>query len=274
MSDSPYCGRLAPTPTGRLHLGHARTFRAAWKRAREAGGRVLLRFEDLDRNRCRPEYARAAMEDLAWLGMDWDGPPIFQSEHPGRYLEAWSRLRDGGWIYPCTRSRKDLRSLPPPPDAGEQDSEPLYPPAWRPPPGTGKDRDMPGDTAWRFRVPDGECIHFRDAVCGEVRLTAGTDFGDFVIWRRDGIPSYELAVVVDDNAEGITEVVRGQDLLRSTARQLLLYRALDASPPLWCHQPLVRDASGRRLAKRDQDLSLRTLRERGLSPREVLTDLS
>lgn len=270
MKPDSYIGRIAPTPTGDLHLGHARTFARAWRRAREAGGKLLLRIEDLDTGRCKPEYTQNALEDLKWLGIQWDGEVECQSSCPERYLEAWRRLNDGGWIYPCTKTRKDLRTLPQPKEGDEQDQEPLFPIEWRPDPSAADAFDDPGEVTWRFRVPEGEVIRFSDVRKGQVSYIAGKDFGDFSLWRRDGVPSYELSVVVDDIRQGITEVVRGEDLLRSTARQLLLYRALDATPPAWCHEPLVRDENGRRLAKRFHSLSIRTLREQGVSPEEIL----
>jgi glutamyl-tRNA synthetase len=273
-TSSGYCGRLAPTPSGGLHLGHARTFREAWRRARAASGRLILRIEDLDQPRCRPEYVKEALEELAWLGLDWDGDPVFQSQRRTVYLEAWEYLKSGGWIYPCGKSRKDLQKAQPAPPSDEQDAEPLYPVEWRPAPGAEKAFDRPGgDVTWRFRVPEGEVLEFEDVRKGRVRYTAGVDFGDFSVWRRDDVPSYELSVVVDDIAMGITEVVRGEDLLRSTARQLLLYRALKADPPSWCHEPLVRDARGRRLAKRDHDRSLQSYRQEGLTAEEVFRRL-
>ncbi len=274
----PYRGRLAPTPTGHLHLGHAATFLRTQERCQQAGGTLVYRNEDIDRQRCKPEYARAAIEDLAWLGLSWgEGPdlggpyaPYDQSERREHYLGTWARLRDAGYIYPCHRSRRELREHAPTPKGDEQDAEPLYPPKWRPPPGTGAEALLPGECTWRFRVPDGETIHFHDALLGEQRFTAGKDFGDFPVWRREDMPAYELAVVVDDIAMDITEVVRGADLLLSTARQLLLYRALGASHiPGFAHCPLLRDASGRRLAKRHDSLSLRAMREAGLSAEEV-----
>jgi glutamyl-queuosine tRNA(Asp) synthetase len=258
-----YRGRIAPTPTGDLHLGHARTFRMAWQRAREAGGAVVLRIEDLDPLRCKPEYTDGVLADLRWLGLDWDEGPFFQSQRGGFYLDAWRRLRDAGLIYPCTRSRKELRDAALAPHEEEEEAEPLYPVAWRPPPDAGFAYAKPDGVVWRFRVSEGEDITFSDVRKGAVAYSAGVDFGDFVVWRRDGVPAYELAVVVDDIAMGITEVVRGEDLLKSTARQLLLYRALGSTPPAWCHEPLVRDENGRRLAKRHHAMSLRTLRESG-----------
>jgi glutamyl-tRNA synthetase len=262
--------RLAPTPTGHLHLGHARTFAATHRRARELGGRIFLRIEDLDSARCRPEYVAAALEDLRWLGLDWDGEPVYQSQRRAFYLTAWQRLRDLDLIYPCARSRRDLRSAHAP---HAEDEEPLYPPAWRPPPGAADGHGVPTGTNWRFRVPDGRAITFVDHRLGPTTSTAGTDFGDFLVWNRDDIPAYELAVVVDDVAMGITEVIRGEDLLLSTARQILIYEALGAPPPTFYHLPLVLDESGRRLAKRHAALSLATLRASGTTPETILDSI-
>ncbi|MCU0627772.1 MAG: glutamate--tRNA ligase family protein [Gemmatimonadaceae bacterium] len=233
---------------------------------------MVLRIEDLDPLRCRAEYAARALDDLAWLGVRWIGEPTWQSRRRAHYVTAWERLRDAGLVYPSTvsRRRRELRDAAHAPHDDEEGAEPLFPVAWRAVDGAGRDAPSPAGVTWRFRVPDGETITFTDAMRGEQRFTAGTDFGDFVIWRADDVPAYELAVVVDDAAQRITEVVRGEDLLRSTARQLLLHRALGQAPPAWCHLPLVRDASGRRLAKRHGALSIRTLRERGLSRDEVL----
>jgi len=254
-------------------LGHARTFWVAWKRARENGGRISLRIEDLDTVRCKPEFVQEAVEELHWLGVDWDGEPVFQSRRIDRYLDAWKRLQKEGWIYPCRRSRKDLRALPFGEPGDEQDPEPIVPPSWRPEAEEQELFDAPDGVTWRFRIPEGEEVSFSDDRKGFCQYTAGVHFGDFSVWRRDGIPSYELAVVVDDIEMGITEVVRGEDLLRSTARQILLYRALGETPPHWCHEPLVRDEHGRRLAKRDQDRSLKSYREAGVNASDLLRDL-
>jgi len=274
----PYRGRLAPTPTGRLHLGHARTFWLASARARAAGpeAKLILRMEDLDAARCRAEFAAAAIEDLHWLGLRWDegpdvgGPhaPYEQSRRREVYLDAWRRLRDGGFIYPCARSRADVLRAAQAPHADEEDAERIYPPEWRPPPGTGRDAAAPSAVAanWRFRVPDGEVIAFHDALQGPQVFTAGKDFGDFLVWRRDDVPAYELAVVADDHAMEISEVVRGADLLKSTVRQILLYHALDWSPPAWCHAPLMLDENGKRLAKRSEAMSLAAMRAKGVDP--------
>ena len=264
----PYRGRLAPTPTGEMHLGHARTFHAAWQRARDAGGAVVLRIEDLDPLRCKAEWARLALEDLEWMGLDWDEGPFYQSQRRATFVDAWRRLRDAGVLYPSAVSRRELRDAAHAPHEDEE-VEPIFPPGLRTPVEAAHAYDAPTGIAWRFRVPDGEVIRFTDVRRGPQAFTAGTDFGDFVAWRKDDVPAYELAVVADDVAMGITEVVRGEDLLLSTARQLLIYRALGATPPAWCHEPLVRDREGKRLAKRYASLSLRALRARGLTFAEV-----
>lgn len=261
----PYKGRLAPTPTGDFHLGHARTFYMAWKRARDAGGSLVLRIEDLDTSRCRPEFVQGMLRDFEWMGIHWEGPPVFQSARRSVYERAWQRLKAMGVIYPCTRSRKALRDCVRAPHEEEEAAEVLYPAAWRPEPEAAAAYTEPAGVTWRFRVPEGEVVRFSDVRNGEMCFTAGVDFGDFAVWRRDDVPAYELAVVADDAAMGITEVVRGEDLLRSTARQILIYRALGVSTPVWCHEPLMRDEQGKRLAKRCDALSLRTLREQGIS---------
>lgn len=281
-----YRGRLAPSPTGYLHLGHARTFWAAQERARRAGGTLVLRNEDLDPSRCQPAFKAAMIEDLRWFGLDWqEGPdcggpfgPYNQSERHGFYLEAMRKLLEAGSIYPCTCSRRDVMQALQAPHQGED--EPLYPGTCRPRqivPGSscdvppfGKGGGSPAARInWRFRVQDGERIVFADGLCGPREFVAGKDFGDFVVWRHDGVPAYQLAVVVDDAAMRITEVVRGMDLLKSTARQILLYRALQCEPPSFCHCPLLLDEAGARLAKRHDALSLRTLREQGRQPEEL-----
>lgn len=272
---TPYRGRIAPSPTGYLHLGHALTFRTAYQRALDSNGKLILRVEDLDRDRCRAEFRDAITEDLQWFGIRWDeGPgiggafaPYVQSERRAFYLEAWENLRAGGFIYPCSCSRRDVQDAIAAPHQGEE--EPVYPGFCRPPEGSISDAKEPGGIAWRFRVPQGEIVEFDDARLGPQKAVAGADFGDFVIWRKDDIPAYQLSVVVDDIAMHITEVVRGEDLLTSTFRQLLLYRALGAKSPAFYHCPLVTDENGRRLAKRSASLSLRTLRESGADPAKL-----
>lgn len=271
MTQSSYIGRIAPTPTGYLHLGHGRTFSAASQRACARGGALTLRIEDLDAGRCKPPYTQAILEDLAWLGLTWDRI-VHQRDRRPHYLGAWERLRDLDLIYPCKRSRRDVRAATQAPHA-EDNAEPLFPPQWRPAHGTGKTWNQPAGANWRFRVPDGAIVQFHDALHGLIQFTAGHHFGDFVVWRRDDVPAYELAVVVDDAAMGVTEIVRGDDLLLSTARQLLLYQALNGAMPGVCHLPLVLDENGQRLAKRHDPLSMRDLRLQGLSAPTALAQI-
>jgi glutamyl-tRNA synthetase len=269
-----YRGRIAPSPTGYLHLGHGLTFWTAQERAR--GGVLVLRIEDLDAARCRGEFREAIAEDLRWFGIEWqEGPdvggafgPYVQSQRD--FLPVWRRLRDAGLIYPCTCSRRDVASALSAPHGEEQaGDEPVYPGRCRHRLAEAREIEKPAGVNWRFRVPDGEEIGFRDGRVGEVRGVAGREFGDFIVWRKDDIPSYQLAVVADDAAMGITEVVRGEDLLQSTFRQILVYRALGFGEPAWYHCPLVRDAEGSRLAKRHESLSLRELRKAGAEPEEL-----
>jgi len=259
-----YRGRLAPSPTGYLHLGHARTFWIARERARAASGELALRIDDLDGPRCRPEFVHASVEDLRWFGFQWIGEPILQSARIERYRAAFQQLRTSGFLYPCACSRRDVMLALSAPHAGED--EPVYP-------GTCRER-RPEDTAgkqinWRFRIPNGRSVEFADGRIGPQFFVAGKDFGDFVVWRHDDLPSYQLAVVVDDHDMAITEVVRGEDLLRSTARQLLLYEAFGWKAPAFYHAPLMLDDKGRRLAKRYDSLSLRQLRASGQSPAAI-----
>ncbi len=273
---TPYRGRLAPSPTGFLHLGHARTFWIAWQRARDAHGILVFRNEDLDAERADPEFARAMVEDLRWLGLDWEegpdrgGPfgPYTQSERLTFYRTAFDQLRLGGWLFPCDCSRRDIRNALGAPHQGEE--EPVYP-------GTCRDKEIGEELIknhyqanWRFRVPSGQSISWTDLGCGPQSWLAGADFGDFIVWRRGGLPSYQLACVVDDALMRMSEVVRGADLLSSTARQWLLYTALGWVPPQFFHAPLVLDDEGKRLAKRHDALSLRRLREAGRTPGQLV----
>jgi glutamyl-tRNA synthetase len=278
IANSQYRGRLAPSPTGLLHLGHARTFWVAQERARANGGTLVLRNEDIDSTRFKLEFVPQMIEDLRWFGFEWqEGPdcpgksgfgPYNQSERRPFYAAALEKLRAGGFIYPCTCSRKDIRDAASAPNAGD-DEGPIYPGTCR------RNRQSPVANrkfSWRFRVPDGEAISFVDGNFGRQQFVAGKDFGDFVVWRGDDVPAYQLAVVVDDAAMRITEVVRGADLLLSTARQLLLYRAMNLCPPEFYHCPLLNDEFGMRLAKRHDALSLRALRERGSEPAKLRRD--
>jgi glutamyl-tRNA synthetase len=284
-----------------LHIGHARTFSVAYERALRANGTLVMRMEDLDLERSRAEYGDAALEDLRWLGIRWhEGPdmggpfaPYAQSHRDPIYLAAFQRLLQGGFVYPCSCSRKDLAAAirapheNPSAERDPLDDEPVYP-------GTCRAAQIRSESAeidmqrnscnWRFRVPDGEGVEFDDLNLGPQRFVAGVDFGDFIVWRREsnlrssqiGLrssagPSYQLACVADDAAMAITEVVRGADLLKSTARQILLNRALGFPSPAWFHCGLSLDRNGRRLAKRHDALSIRTLRQRGFTPADVLS---
>jgi glutamyl-tRNA synthetase len=247
MRSAAYRGRLAPTPSGRLHLGHARTFYWAHRRARERNGLLFLRLENLDYARCKTQYAEEIIEDLALIGLSWDGKIYYQHQRLKLYRSALCRLYQQEKIYPSPHSRQDLAVAPSSPHG-----EPLFPAAWRTPRPILTGTTFPEDwyrQNWRFRVPDKQDITFNDRYQGSVTFRTGVDFGDFLVWRKDGIPSYELAVVVDDAAQRITEVVRGADLLLSTARQLLLYDAFQWPIPDFLHLPLLLDQKGEKLSK-------------------------
>jgi glutamyl/glutaminyl-tRNA synthetase len=268
-----YRGRIAPSPTGYLHLGHARTFWVAQERARANGGELILRNEDLDSTRFKMEFAGAMLEDLRWFGFEWsEGPdvggkfvPYNQSERMDFYRAALEKLRANNFIYPCTCSRKDILAATRAPHANDDD-EPIYPGTCRQ---NRKSEIGNRKFSWRFRVPDAETISFTDGNFGLQKFIAGKDFGDFVVWRHDDVPAYQLACVVDDAAMEISEVVRGADLLVSTARQILIYRALCLTPPKFFHCALMLDEKGERLAKRHDALSLRKLRELGETPESL-----
>ncbi|MBS1822350.1 MAG: tRNA glutamyl-Q(34) synthetase GluQRS [Acidobacteria bacterium] len=268
MTAANYTGRLAPSPTGLLHLGHAATFWTAYQRVQQNRGTLLLRNEDLDPQRSKQGYVDAMIEDLAWLGIQWTQPIITQSQRIPLYREAFVRLLATGHAYACTCSRKELARMVAAPHE-DTDDEPVYSGKCRPAPTTPAQTLQP-NTNYRFRVPDGEAIIFTDQNLGPQAFTARKDFGDFLIWRKDGLPSYQLACVVDDADSLITEVVRGADLLKSTARQILLQRALGLPSIEYFHTQLLRDEQGVRLAKRHDALALRTLRQHGLLPADVI----
>ena len=268
----PATTRLAPSPTGALHLGNARTFVVNWALARRRGWRVLLRVEDLDTPRTKEGAADQAIEDLRWLGLDWDEGPSFQAPllgPGGPYAAALEQLRAAGHTYPCPATRRDLEAASAPNEGDPP--EPRYPNLWRPPappPPAG----VP--LAERLIVPAGD-VRFRDEVAGPQAFNVHATVGDFVLRTKAGLPGYQLAVVVDDARQGVTHVVRGDDLLPSTARQVLLYERLSLGPPpAYLHLPLVRGADGRRLAKRHGDTRVASYREAGVPAGRVLALLA
>jgi len=274
-------GRFAPSPTGRLHIGNARTALLSWLASRAAGGAYLMRVEDLDGPRVRPGLEARILEDLRWLGLDWDeGPdvggaagPYRQSERLPLYAAALERLRAARLVYPCFCSRAEIAAAGQAPH-GPSDEGPRYPGTCAAlSPDEVARRASRRRPAWRFRVPPGR-VSFEDGVHERQEVDVAEEVGDFVVARADGIPAYQLAVVVDDAAMGVTDVVRGDDLLPSTARQILLYRALGLAPPRFAHVPLVVGEDGARLAKRHGALSLAELRERGVDPRAVVALLA
>lgn len=281
-----YRGRIAPSPTGYLHLGHARTFWTAQQRAQAANGLLILRNDDLDFDRVRPEFISAMIEDLLWLGLRWhEGPdihglwgPYNQSERREVYRDHFFKLHAAGMIYPCTCSRKDVQSATSAPHEVTASNlsfdEQLYPGTCRPenlaPDERARRSKWPRERCnWRFRVPFGENLSFTDGHFGPQQLSTERALGDFLVWRKDDLPSYQLACTVDDAAMKVTEVVRGADLLLSTFRQILLYRAFGFAEPAFYHCPLVLNKFGVRLAKRYDSLSLRTLRAAGHTPEQV-----
>ena len=272
-------GRFAPSPSGRIHLGNLFCSLLAWLSARSRGGRIILRIEDLDAARCPMRYARQLEDDLRWMGLTWDeggerpgGPngPYYQSLRGELYAAALEKLRNMGLVYPCFCTRAELHAASAPHRA---DGQVIYPGTCRGlTPEEAAERALTRAPALRLRVPDRE-MAFRDGHMGECRENLETDCGDFLLRRSDGLWAYQLAVVVDDAAMGVTEVVRGSDLLSSTPRQLLLYELLELPAPAFYHAPLLLDAEGRRLSKRDHDAGLDDLRGR-LSPEEIVGRLA
>lgn len=267
-------GRLAPSPTGRLHLGNAWAFLCAWLGARSQGGRLILRVEDIDPQRSKPEHVEALRADLLWLGLDWDGAPQFQSARLGRYAAALAELERAGLVYPCFCTRKELRELAGAPQAGVG-QEPAY---------SGRCRSL-GQAEAEARRAAGERYSLRlrfpatererhsllhDLCLGQLRLSPEEAGGDFPLCRSDGVFAYQLAVVLDDMDMGVSQVARGRDILSSTPRQLYLYELFRAAPPEYAHLPLLLDHQGERLAKRHASLSLAGLREAGVGPREIV----
>jgi glutamyl-tRNA synthetase len=255
-------GRLAPSPTGSLHVGNARTFLWAWLSARAQGGRVLLRIEDLDQPRVKPGVREKLVDDLRWLGFDWDGDVEVQSDRCGHYARVYASLRDH--VYACACTRADVAAAQSAPNEG--DAEPRYP-------GTCRDRAVANPVAWRLRVPPG-AVAFDDVVAGPQSIDVAATVGDFVVAKSASWPAYQLAVVADDVAQGVTEVVRGDDLIPSTARQILIYRLLGAGLPRYAHVPLVVGPDGKRLAKRHGDARIASLRDAGVTADRVIAALA
>jgi glutamyl-tRNA synthetase len=253
-------GRLAPSPTGAQHVGNARTYLIAWLSARAVGGSLALRIEDIDSPRIKPGAADLIRADLDWLGFDWDGEPVIQTRRLALYEDAFRRLQQRELVYPCTCTRSDVAQAASAPHAGQEG--PPYPGTCSR--RTAADAAGLGDRpfAWRFRAHGSPS--FVDGFRGPTQVDPSRLGGDFVVWKSAGTPAYQLAVVVDDADMGITDVVRGDDLVPSTPRQLLLYEALQLAPPRFVHVPLVVGPDGRRLAKRHGDTRLATLRDAGV----------
>lgn len=273
--------RYAPSPTGPLHLGNVRTALLAWLQARLAGGRFILRMEDLDLPRVRPDSDRQIMDDLQWLGLDWDAGPgvdngvgeYYQSKRTHLYQDALNSLYEHDRIYPCYCSRKDIREAASAPHG----RMPIYPGICQGKyPQVTPGNEMPIDgrlPAWRFRVCD-QTIVFYDVLKGRVDQSLAAEVGDFVLRRSDGLFAYQLAVVVDDMDMEITDVLRGEDLLDSTCRQIALIKALGGTPPEFWHVELMKNEQGYRMAKRDGSNSLRQFREQGVNASELIGQLA
>jgi glutamyl-queuosine tRNA(Asp) synthetase len=263
-------GRLAPSPTGYLHLGHARSFLLAWWHARSRGGRIILRLEDLDIERVKPGMLEATIEDLRWLGLDWDGELYVQSNGVDAINAAAADLIDHGLAYPCTCTRREVQAAMSAPHQNEQTGA-IYPGTCR-----GRYRSLAAaeeqsgrPAALRFAVPNVR-VRIVDGLQGVHEFDAQREVGDFPVLRRLGMPAYQLAVVVDDARQGVTEIVRGADLLASCARQWLLQEALGFEHPRWWHVPLVTDTLGCRLAKRSDGISLARVRAAGTDPQQIV----
>lgn len=271
----PVTGRFAPSPTGRMHLGNIYAALMSWLSARSAGGHWILRIEDLDPGRSRPEYARQIEDDLAWLGLEWDeggvggtGPaaPYCQSLRGEYYAEALRRLEELGLIYACRCTRADIMASSAP---HQSDGRIIYAGTCRPLAGPPFTRPC-GPGSRRLYVAPGEVVEYTDRYFGPQRVDLAAECGDFIVRRADGAWAYQLAVVIDDAMMGITEVVRGADLLLSAAQQTYLYRLLGLTPPVWAHLPLITNEKGIRLSKRDASLSMEALRSSGATPEDVL----
>lgn len=275
MEKREIVGRFAPTPSGRMHLGNAFSAVMAWLAVRSAGGRMILRIEDLDRQRCKPEYICRLIEDLHWLGLDWDGgygpdiPPSRwqQSRRSEIYETYFEKLKEKQPVYPCFCSRGQLHAAEAP---HASDGTPLYSGECRRL--TDRQRQLKmreKEPAWRVAVPD-EGIFFEDRNCGRVGENLKEECGDFILRRADGVYAYQLAVTVDDALMGVTQVVRGCDLLHSAPRQIWLQRQWGFPQPEYAHLPLLCQPDGRRLSKREKDLDLGALRQKGVGPGQIL----
>lgn len=280
LTPSP-TGRLAPSPTGAQHVGNARTYLLAWLSLRSRGGRVILRIEDIDSPRIKPWATQQALDDLRWLGLDWDEGPIPGEPNAGGphapyvqtlrrpdYAAALERLKREERVYPCTCTRSDVLEAASAPHVGQEG--PVYPGTCAGRTAADADRFTDRPYSWRFRVPPGMTDTFRDQFAGDRVSDVARELGDFVVCKADGTPAYQLAVVVDDHNMGITEVLRGDDLLPSAHRQRLLYAAFGWTPPRFTHVPLVVGEDGRRLAKRHGDTRLSVLRDRGTPPERLV----
>ena len=267
--------RFAPSPTGDLHLGHAHSALVGWRAARAARGRFLLRIEDIDRTRCRPEFTAAILRDLAWLGLDWDRPPRIQSEHVADYRSALDRLAARELLYPCFCTRAAIKAEVARADGAPHGAEgPLYPGTCRALPPAERDRRMANGEAFALRLDTARALAvtgplwWEDQKAGRVGADPSSQ-GDVVLARKDTPTSYHLAVTVDDALQGVTLVTRGEDLFAATHIHRLLQALLDLPVPRYRHHRLLADASGRRLAKRDRAATLKALSEAGRSPAEV-----
>ena len=257
-------GRLAPSPTGAQHLGNARTYLIAWLDAKSRGGEIVLRIEDIDTGRLKPGACEQIIEELRWLGLLWDEGPFYQSQRIPLYRDALERLKLADQTYPCQCTRADILQAASAPHPGEEICYPGTCSGFHP-------ADAPRfqkPVAWRARFEHAPA--FTDRIAGPCAFAPARIGGDFVVWRNDDTPAYQLAVAVDDGLMGITDVIRGDDLLGSTPKQLWLYDALKMTPPAWMHVPLVVDSAGKRFAKRDGDVQLRELRQSGVSPEAIL----
>lgn len=266
-------GRFAPSPSGRMHLGNVCCAVTSWLSARKQGGRWLLRIEDLDPQRSRSEYAEQIMDDLQWLGLDWDDEPLWQSKRTEIYARYFQQLSERTMIYPCYCRRADLLSASAPHNS---DGQPIYPGTCRPKHRTLKpahtDNTGTDRAAWRIAVGDTD-ITFHDIYKGTVKRNLAHDAGDFIVRRSDGVYAYQLAVVVDDALSGVTEVIRGDDLLTSAAQQIHLYNTLGLPCPTFGHIPLICNAEGRRLSKRDKDMDMGVLRSNH-TPEQLLGEIA